>query len=131
MKTKAYIQWFTETMKTRIEPRFQIEDWRKETIEKIYRAGLVGFLKIFSGHSEEVTREFINNYTQEQTRVGNIIIPMTQEFLSQALDLLMIGENYHKGLHFKEKAWTLFLEKNRKGTFDRAKGIPKEWLNEP
>jgi len=23
------------------------------------------------------------------------------------------------------------LEKNRKGTFDRAKGIPKEWFNEP
>ena len=56
---------------------------------------------------------------------------MTQEYLSQALDLLMIGEKYHKGLHFKEKAWIFFLEKNRKGTFDRTKGIPREWFNEP
>jgi len=43
----------------------------------------------------------------------------------------MLGEKYHKGLHFKEKAWTFFLEKNRKGTFDRTKGIPREWFNEP
>lgn len=43
----------------------------------------------------------------------------------------MIGEKYYKGLHFKEKAWTFFLEKNWKGTFDRTKGIPREWFNEP
>ena len=114
MTTKAYIQWFSDTMSTRIEPKFQIENWKKETIEKLYQVGLIGFLQRFNGHSEEVTREFINNYSQEQTRVGNVIIPVTQEFLSQALDLPMIGENYHKGLHFKEKAWTFFLEKNQK-----------------
>lgn len=43
----------------------------------------------------------------------------------------MTGENYHKGLHFKEKACTFFLENNRKGAFDRTKGIPKECFNEP
>ena len=77
MTAEAYIQWFTETMKTRIEPRFQIENWKKETIEKLYQAGLIGFLQIFNGHSEGITRKFVRNYTQEQTRVGNIIIPMT------------------------------------------------------
>lgn len=85
----------------------------------------------FDGHSEEITRDFINNYSQDQTRVRDVIIPVTQEYLSQALDLPMIGEKYHKGLHFKEKAWTFFLEKNWKGTFDRTKGIPREWFNEP
>ena len=43
----------------------------------------------------------------------------------------MIGEKYCKGLHFKEKAWTFFLEKNRKGTFYRKKGIPRESFNKP
>jgi len=43
----------------------------------------------------------------------------------------LTGENYHEGLHFKEKAWNLFLEKKTKGAFDRTKGIPREWFNEP
>lgn len=42
-----------------------------------------------------------------------------------------MGENYHKDLHFKEKAWTFFLDKNRKEAFERAKVIPREWFNEP
>lgn len=63
--------------------------------------------------------------------VGNLVIPLTPEFISQALDLPLSGEQYHKGLHFKEKGWTLFLDKNRKGSFDRTKGIPREWFNEP
>lgn len=128
--TEAYIHRFLETTSARVEPKFQIESWRKKTIEKIYQAGLIGFFQKFDGHSEEITRDFINNYGQDQTRVGDVIIPVTQEYISQALDLPMIGEKYHKGLHFKEKAWTLFLEKKWKGTFDRTKGIPREWFNE-
>ena len=128
---EAYIDWFTETMTNRVEPKFQIESWGKETIEKLYQAGMIGFLQKFNGHSEEITKDFINNFSQDQTRVGEIIVPVTQEYLSKALDLPMLGEKYYKGLHFKEKAWTFFLEKNRKGTFDRTKGIPREWFNEP
>jgi len=89
------------------------------------------FLQRFNGHSESITREFVNNYAQDQIMIGNLIIPLTQEYVSQALDLSLIGENYHKGLHFKEKAWAFFLEGNKKGDFDRTKGIPKEWFNEP
>lgn len=118
-------------MSIRVEPKFQIESWGKETIEKLYQAGMISFLQKFDGYSEQITRDFIDNFSQDQTRVGDVIIPVTQEYLSQALDLPMIGEKYYKGLHFKEKAWTFFLEKNRKGTFDRTKGIPKEWFNEP
>ena len=81
--------------------------------------------------TESITREFVNKYAQDQTMVGNLIIPLTLEYISQALDVPLTGENYHKGLHFKEKAWTFLLEKNKKGTFDRTKGIPREWFNEP
>lgn len=77
MTVEAYIQWFSETMSARVEPKFQIESWRKETIEKLYQAGLIGFLQKFDGHSEEITRDFINNYSQDQTRVENVIIPVT------------------------------------------------------
>ena len=42
--TEAYIHWFSETMTTRVEPKFQIESWGKETIEKLYQAGMIGFL---------------------------------------------------------------------------------------
>ena len=91
-------------MTNRVEPRFQIESWGKETVEKLYQSGMIGFLQKFNGHSEQITKEFINNFSQDQTRVGEIIVPVTQEYLSKALDLPLIGEKYHKGLHFKEKA---------------------------
>jgi len=128
---EEFIHWFTEAMSIKIEPKFQIESWGKETIEKLYQAGMISFLQKFDGHSEQITKDFIDNFSQDQTRVGDVIIPITQKYLSQALDLPMIDEKYYKGLHFKEKAWNFFLEKNRKGTFDRTKGIPKEWFNEP
>ena len=102
--TEAYIHWFSETMSARVEQKLQIETWGKETIEKLYQAGMTSFLQKFDGHSEQITRDFINNFNQDQTRVGDVIIPVTQEYLSQALDLPMIGEKYYKGLHFKEKA---------------------------
>ena len=63
MTAEAYIQWFSKTMSTRVEPKFQIESWRKETIEKRYQAGLIGILQKFDGHSEEIIRDFINNYS--------------------------------------------------------------------
>jgi len=63
--------------------------------------------------------------------VGNLIIPLTTEYISKKLDLPLAGEKYHKCLHFKEKAWNFFLKMNRKGAFDRTKGIHREWFNEP
>ena len=35
MTVEGYIHWFTENMTTRIEPKFQIENWRKEIVRKI------------------------------------------------------------------------------------------------
>jgi len=63
--TEAYIHWFSETMSARVEPKFQIESWGKETIEKLYQAGMIGFLQKFDGHSEEITMDFINNFSQD------------------------------------------------------------------
>ena len=62
---EAYIDWFTETMANRVEPKFQIESWGKETIEKLYQAGMIGFLQKFNGHSEEITKDFIKNFNQD------------------------------------------------------------------
>ena len=58
-------------------------------------------------------------------------IPLTPEHIFEALDLSFSRELYHKGLHFRDKGWTFFLDKNRKGSFDRSKGILREWFNEP
>lgn len=77
MIVEGYIHWFPENMSTRIEPKFQIKQWKKETVEKLYQARLIGFLQRFNGHSEGITKEFVNNYTQEKKRVGNLIIPVT------------------------------------------------------
>jgi len=119
-------------MATRVEPKdFQIEHQEKETIEKLYQVDLIAFLQKFNRHNESITEEFINNYVQDQTMVGNLVIPLSLESISRALDLPPSREKYHKGLHLKDKEWTFFLEKNRKGSFNRTKGILREWFNEP
>ena len=119
-------------MGTKIEPKeFKMENWGKETIEKLYQAGLLDFLKKFNGHNDKIAQEFIEHLEHGQTRIGEISIPMNQTFLSQALDLPLIREEYHKGLNFKENGWTFFLEKQRKGSFDRTRGILIDWLREP
>jgi len=92
---------------------------------------LVGFLHNFNGHNNKITQEFTNHYEQGQTKVGDFSIPLNPRFLSKALDLPLTGEEYHKGLHFKEKGWTFFLEKQRKNSFDRSKGIERDWFREP
>ena len=60
MIVEGYINRFSEHMETRIEPKdFQIEHWEKDTIEKLYQDGLIGFLQKFNGHNESIKREFI------------------------------------------------------------------------
>lgn len=63
--------------------------------------------------------------------VGDLHIPLTPKSISEALEFPLSGELYHKGFHFKDKGWKLFLDKSKKGSFDRSKGIPNEWFNEP
>ena len=100
MTVEGYINWFSENMATRIEPKFQIEQWKKEIVEKLYQAGLIGFLQRFNGHSESITRELVNNYAQDQTMVRKLIIPLAPEYISQALDLPLTRENLSSGLYF-------------------------------
>lgn len=72
-----------------------------------------------------------NFFENWETRVGEIPISVNPTFIPQALELLLIREEYHKGLHLKEEGWTFYLEKQRKGTFDRTKGILRDWIKEP
>jgi len=86
---------------------------------------------MFNGHNDKITRDFLENFEHGQTIVGEISIRLNPTFLSQELDLPLIGEEYHKGLHFKEKGWTFSLEKQRKRSFDETREIPRDWLREP
>ena len=64
LTVQGYINWYTENMLTRLEPsEFKVENWGKETIEKLYQARLIGFLQKFKGHNDRLTKEFINNYS--------------------------------------------------------------------
>lgn len=80
---QCYINWFSEHMATRVEPKdFQIQHWEKETIEKLYQASLIDFVQIFSGHNGSITRELTKNYAKDQTMLGNLVIPLSPEFIS-------------------------------------------------
>jgi len=62
--TEDYIDWFTDIMTNQVEPTFQIESWGKETIEKLYQSGMIGFLQKFKGHSDQITKDFIKTSTK-------------------------------------------------------------------
>ena len=50
-------------MGTKTEPKdFKIENWGKDTIEKLYQAWLLEFLKNFNGHNDKITQEFIEHF---------------------------------------------------------------------
>ena len=62
---EGYLHWYKNqkeqrhpdfTMGSRIEPNgFQLENWSEETIEILYQARLLEFLRKFNGHSGKVT----------------------------------------------------------------------------
>lgn len=99
-------------MATKMEPReFKLENWSKDAVEKLFQAGLLEFLRKFNGHNDKITQEFIKNFENGKTKVGELPISINPTFISQDLELPLEGEEYHKGFHFKEKGCTVFLEK--------------------
>lgn len=66
------------------QKRTEISNWVMEegNNRKVYQAGLIGFLQRFNGHGEGITKEFLNNYTQDQTMIGNLSIPLTSKYIS-------------------------------------------------
>jgi len=102
----GYINWYTEHMKmaTKMEPKdFKVENWSKEGGEKLFQVGLLDFLRKFNGHNDRITQEFIEKFENGKTKEGELPIPVNPTLISQALELPLIGQEYHKGLHFKEK----------------------------
>lgn len=74
-------------MERGIEPKgFQFGKWTKEIVERLYQAGLLEFLRKFDGYNAKVTKEFISNYQDENTIVGDVTIPIIEEYLSHATD---------------------------------------------
>lgn len=69
----------------------------------MFQVGLLEVLRKFNGHNDKITQEFIENFENGQTKVDELPIPVNPTFKSQALELPLIGEEYDKGLHFKEK----------------------------
>ena len=101
---QGYINWYIELMATKMEPReFKLENWSKDAVEKLFQARLLEFLRKFNGHNDKVTQEFIKKFENGQTKVGELPISINLAFISQALELPLEGEEYPKGLHFKEK----------------------------
>lgn len=55
---QGHINWYTYQiqMATKMEPKyFKIEKSSKDTIEKLYQAGLMEFLKMFNSHNNKIT----------------------------------------------------------------------------
>jgi len=99
-------------MATKMKPRdFKLENWSKDVVEKLFQARLLEFFRKYNGHNDKITQEFIKFFENGQIKVGELPISINPTFISQALELPLEGEEYHKGFHFKEKGWTFFLEK--------------------
>lgn len=92
---KGYINWYIEHMQMAIkmEPKeFKVENWSKEVVEILCQAGLLEFLRKFNGHNDIITKEFIENFENGKTKVGELPILVNPTFISQSLELPLIGE---------------------------------------
>ena len=84
-------------------------DAAPECHELVVKVGWLGFLQKFSGFNLAVSRAFATLFDGMKARVGDIVLQLTQEFLSQDIGLEMARERWYKGKHMKNDDWKDFL----------------------
>ena len=80
-----------------------------ECREVIIRARWLGFLQKFSGFNVAVSKSFAKFFDGVNAHVGNVELRLTKEFISQAIGLPQIGEQWYKGKNIKNDDWKGFL----------------------
>ena len=87
-------------MAVRIEPKkLVIGNEQSEGYKILHQASWLPFLHKFSGYNLEVTRQFANTFDGSRARVGNPILSITEEYISQVTGLPQTREKWFKTLY--------------------------------
>ena len=84
----------------------------------------------FSGYNLEVTRQFVNPFDGSKAQVGNLILSISEEYISQVTGLPQIGEKWFKKQYMEEQSWAPYINKSRK-VCNWVSCVSKNWLNSP
>ena len=84
-------------MAVRIEPKKQlIGNEQLEGYKILHQASWIPFLHKFSGYNLEVTRQFATTFDGSKAQVGNLILSISDEYISQVTGLTQTGEKWFK-----------------------------------
>lgn len=74
-----------------------------------------------------VSREFATSFDGVKAQVGDIVLELSEEFVSRAIGFPMEGERWYKGKHLKNDEWKEFLTlANRQAKY--KSGFPSRLL---
>ena len=84
-------------MAVRIEPmKLIIGNEQLEGYKVLNQASWRPFLHKFSRYNLEVTRQFASTFDGSRAQVGNLILSITEEYISQVTGLPRVGEKWFK-----------------------------------
>lgn len=71
-------------MAVRVEPnKLVIGNEKSGGFKILQKASWIPFLHKFSGYNMEVTRKFVESFDGKKTQIGNLILSITEDFISQ------------------------------------------------
>ena len=118
-------------MIVRIEPmKLIIGNEQSKGYKVLHQASWLPFLHKFSGYNLEVTRQFASTFDGSRAQVGNLILSISEEYISQVTGLPQTGEKWFKKQYMEEKSWTPYINKSRK-VCNWVNGVSRSWLKSP
>ena len=84
----------------------------------------------FLGYNLEVTRQFASTFDRSKAQIGNLILSILEEYISQVIGLPQTREKWLKKQYMDEKSWTPYINKSRK-VCNWVNGVSRSWLKSP
>jgi len=111
--------------------RFDPSNFHKDCIDIFRAKQWLTFLEKFNGHNELTTRNFASSFIGKKAIVGNLSFRVSEDTISQAIDISPKGDKYFKTKQFKEKTWAQFISRTRESLVDWKLGIHRSWPIHP
>jgi hypothetical protein len=88
--------------------------------EDLKNQGWDMFIKKFQGYNLQVAKEFALTFDGYIEKVGDIQLEVTEDFLSEAIGLLLTGEKWFKNSRVDEVPWSLFVTSRKINCCDKG-----------
>jgi hypothetical protein len=89
--------------------------------------GWLPFIRKFDGYNLTVARQFALSFDGYRAKVGDVQLEITEQFLSLATSLPVIGQKWSKSYKVDNVPWTFLFRSRTVDSCDR--GLPAKMLN--